>query len=152
MVDYPLGLGPEGGYYLLRKNHERIGVDISYLTELAIDQRLETGTDTPIQELIDKRLSVAAKYGTKSAESLYFDFICSFGLVGLLLLIHLVFMLFKDFKYAVSSFNPRFHIVYGSFGSLMVYGLFNSFHSTMFFVLLLYVIYLLSRKEYISEL
>ena len=151
-VDYPLGLGPEGGYYLLRKNPERIGVDISYLTELAIDQDLETGTDTSIEKLIDKRLMVSAKIGTRSSESLYFDFICSFGLVGLLLLIHLVFVLFKDFKYAVTSFNPRFPLVYGSFGSLMVYGLFNSFHSSMFFLLLLYVIYFLSRNEYIAKL
>ncbi|MDB4188292.1 hypothetical protein N9729_00965 [bacterium] len=152
IVDYPLGLGPEGGYYYLRKNPERTGIDISYLTELAIDQELETGTATSIESLIDKRLRISAGIGTRSAESIYFDFICSFGLVGLLLVTHLVFTLFKDFKYAVSSFNPRFHLIYGSFGALMVYGFFNSFHSSMFLVLLLYVMYFSSRKEYISKL
>lgn len=147
MIDYPLGLGPEGGYYFLKENPEYHSVDISYLTKLAVNQKLETGNDTAIEDLIQKRLMISSRFGARSAESIYFDFISSYGLVGLLLASHLVFVLFKDFKYAVSSLNSRFQIIYASFGGLMIYGLFNSFHSSMFLVFLLYVMYFTIRKD-----
>ena len=152
MIDYPLGLGPEGGYYFLKENPDYHSVDISYLTKLAVNQKLETGNDTAIEDLIQKRLMISSRFGARSAESIYFDFISSYGLVGLLLAAHLVFVLFKDFKYAVSSLNSRFQIIYASIGGLMIYGLFNSFHSSMFLMFLLYVMYFTIRKDQFIKL
>ena len=147
IADYPLGLGPDGGYYLLRNSPERVGIDISFLTEIAVEQDLNTGSSTSIESLIDKRLKVSAALGARSAESIYIDFISSYGLMGFLVLTHLIFTLIKDFKYAVSSFGLEFPIIYGSFGGLLVLGLFNSFHSSMFFIVLLYVVYFAARRD-----
>lgn len=141
IIDYPFGLGPEGGYYLLRSNPDRPGLDISFLTDLAVGSELTSESATPIESLIEKRLKVSVALGARSAESLYLDIVASFGVAGFLVLLNVVIRLIKDFKLAISSASSQFTVIYGSLGALMFFGIFNSYHSSLFFVMLLYIVY-----------
>ena len=151
ILDYPLGLGPEGGFYFLKKHPSRQGLPLSAFSEFLVDREISTGTLTTTDALIEKRVRVNTDLDAKSSENLYIDFVASYGIIGLVLLLHLMYKFVWNFRYALAFSDLRFSTIYGSFGGLLVYGLFNSFHSGMFFLLLMYISLFAARKSQIPD-
>lgn len=147
IIDYPLGLGPEGAFYLLREDPKREGIDLSPAVRLLMDRELTLDTERTVDELVEKRISINTNLQAKSSENLFLDFISSYGILGLILTLHLFTILLKDIKLAASFRETNFSTIYISLAGTLVYGLFNSFHSGMLFIMILYFIYLESRKE-----
>jgi hypothetical protein len=148
-IDYPLGLGPEGAFYYLRENGLSSSINFNYFAQFITDQNLTTGTSTSIDSLVTKRANVSAARGdvTISSESMYLDLICSFGLMGFLLVSHLLVSIIVDLKRALTFTNLKFSLIYGSLGANLVYGFFNSYHSGMFFITLLWMMYYSLRSR-----
>lgn len=149
--DYPFGLGPEGGFYLVRQNPSRAGLELSSFNEFLLQQEQTTDTATAIDNILDKRIRVNQRLNAKSSESIFIDFVCSFGIMGFCLIITLLFSFFKDLKTAISFKNINFSVLYISFGGTLIYGLFNSFHSGVFFIIFLYVLYYKARSVTIKN-
>jgi hypothetical protein len=147
ILDYPLGLGPEGGFYFLKKYPSRQGLQLSAFSEYLVDREISTGTLTSIDDLIEKRVRIHTDLDAKSSENLYIDFVASYGIIGIVLLLHLMYKFVWNFRYALAFSDLRFSTIYASFGGLLVYGLFNSFHSGMFFLLLMYISLFAARKS-----
>ena len=147
-LQYPLGLGPEGAYYLLRDSGFNNTLDLGYVTQILTSNELATNTNTTAESLIQKRLNVTInKDGGASSESFLIDFICSFGLAGLLLLGHLIYRLVKKFRYALSFTDQKYSVIYLSLGANLIYGFFNSYHSGIFFLIFLYIMLFLKKQD-----
>ena len=142
IADYPMGLGPEGGYYLVRKVPSRPGLELSSFNSFILNQGLITGTETKIDDIISKRIRINRLSKAKSSESFFIDFLCSFGVAGLCLALIFLFTFIKDLKTVMRFSNVNFSILYISLGGTLVYGLFNSFHQGWFFIIFLYVLLL----------
>tara|TARA_B100000686_G_C16765490_1_gene961464 strand:- start:1125 stop:2195 length:1071 start_codon:yes stop_codon:yes gene_type:complete len=139
--DYPTGLGPEGAYYLIKENPTRDGLDLSDLSMILGESELDTGTATAADNIIAKRIRVNKNLEAKSAESLFFDLVGSYGVAGLILIGYLLVRLFRDIRVAATLQNRDFSIIYVSLCGSIVYGLFNSFHSAMLFLIILFISY-----------
>ena len=144
LQNYPLGLGPEGVYYYLSAYGFSSTIDLGFLSQFLTAQGITTGAETAansIEELVLKRLKVSAQRDAISSESMFLDFICSFGIIGALVIGNLFFNFVKDFRYAISFVNNNFSIIYGSLGANLIYGFFNSDHTGIFFISILYIMY-----------
>ena len=151
ILDYPFGLGPEGAFYLLSKNPSREGIELTNFTNLLIEQEENLNSDLAIDVLVEKRMNINIDVQKRSSESLFLDFISSFGIVGFFLAVHLILILVKDLKKALSFKNLNLTSTYCSLCSTLIYGFFNSYHDAILFVMIFYLIYLFLRKSILEE-
>lgn len=135
LKDYPFGLGPQGIYFFLR--YEGYKSNFGKETLYWIFERKNVDKRTRILGFNKSRMS---------AESLHIEFISAYGLVGLLIWIHLAATFLKDMVYSMLFRNREFTIIYISFSSVLLYGLFNSFHLGGFLLVFLYFSYFRLRK------
>ena len=131
----PMGLGPMGGYSVLKERGNKSNLDSSILYKLGGEENIK------------KRMRILGLGTTVSSEeSLYVEFFSSYGLAGIILWLYFVATLFKDFTYAVSNVNKKFTVIYIAFTPVLIYGLLNSFHSGVFFIVFLYIAYFSFRN------
>ena len=135
LYDNPMGLGPSGGYSVLKERGNKSNLDSSILYKLGGEENIK------------KRMRILGLGTTVSSEeSLYVEFFSSYGLAGIILWLYFVATLFKDFTYAVSNVNKKFTVIYIAFTPVLIYGLLNSFHSGVFFIVFLYIAYFSFRN------
>lgn len=151
ILDHPFGLGPEGAFHLLSNNPSRDAIELTNFTNLLIGQEENLNSDIAIDELVEKRMIVNIDVEKRSSESLFLDFISSFGIVGFLLVVHLILVLIKDLKKALSFENIKLTTIYCSLCATLIYGFFNSYHDAILFVMIFYLIYLFLRKKIFKE-
>jgi hypothetical protein len=135
LKEYPLGVGPQGGYKILESHGNQSTLDPHVLYGI-VEER----------EISERMQILANKSKATSEESMHVGFIVSFGIVGILIWLHLVIRFLRDFRYAMSYLNKEFTLFYVALGSVFIYGTFNSFHLGGFFVALLYVCYFVFRN------
>jgi len=133
--EYPLGLGPQGGYYLLKYDGFHTDIDM-------VDDFL--GGMISEKDLRDRFNILASKSNEKgiSEESLHIDFIVAYGAAAIAFWCYLIIILLVDLKRAIfTPIDYRLSVVYISFVAVLIYGLFNSFHNGVFYIALLYCAY-----------
>ena len=138
LENFPFGMSQQGAVYYFKHMEFQNSNDVVKL----LDGIVDVADVRRRVHVYDKKTRMPSEH------SIHVSFLTSYGVVGIFIWLYLLGIMLLDFwRIIFYSTNYRFSIIYTSFSSMLILGIFNSFHTGWFFIVLFYYLYFLFRKE-----
>lgn len=139
---FPLGTGPQGGFYLLQKD----GFHSDLTQHLNVIKNFDDSID------LNKRQRILnINHKARSEESIFISYITSYGIIGFIIFSYLIFHILKILFclfFNLKRYSNELLLLLIVILSVLTLGFFNSFHSGIFFLTFLFILFFKSMKSY----
>lgn len=142
LQQFPLGTGPQGGFYLLQND----GFHSDLTPHLNVIKNFDNNIDLNKRQRILK-----INHKARSEESIFVSYITSYGFIGFIIISYLILHIFKIIFcsfFKLRKYSNELLLILTIICSVLTLGFFNSFHSGIFFLNFLFILFFKIKKTY----